>query len=92
MVGIWKGKPTIIDFKTSKKKKNQKQITDYYIQGCAYAVAHNEMYGTGIQDVAIIMTVEGDDPIIFEKSAVPFLPLLRNRREAFDKLQRDSST
>ena len=44
MVGIWKGKPTIIDFKTSKKKKSTKQITDYYIQGCAYAVAHNEMY------------------------------------------------
>src|SRR6056300_301143 len=88
MVGIWKGKPTIIDFKTSKKKKNQKQITDYYIQGCAYAVAHNEMYGTGIQDVAIIMTIDGDDPIIFEKSAVPFLPLLKNRRAEFDKLQR----
>ena len=51
MVGIWRGKPTIIDFKTSKKKKSNKQITDYYIQGCAYAIAHNEMYGTGIQDV-----------------------------------------
>ena len=38
MVGIWRGKPTIIDFKTSKKKKSTKQITDYYIQGCAYAI------------------------------------------------------
>ena len=87
MVGIWKGKPTIIDFKTSKKKKYENQIKDYFIQCCAYAVAHNEMYGTGIQDVAIIMTIDGDDPIIFEKSAVPFLPLLKNRREMFDKLQ-----
>ena len=92
MVGIWRGKPTIIDFKTSKKKKNNKQITDYYIQGCAYAVAHNEMYGTGIQDVAIIMTIDGDDPIIFEKSAVPFLPLLKNRRQMFDKLQTTTDT
>ena len=87
MVGIWKGKPTIIDFKTSKKKKSQKQITDYYIQGCAYAVAHNEMYGTGIQDVTIIMTIDGDDPITFEQSAIPFLPLLKNRRQMFDQLQ-----
>lgn len=92
MVGIWKGKPTIIDFKTSKKKKNEKQITDYYIQGCAYAVAHNEMYGTGIQDVAIIMTIDGADPMVFEKSAVPFLPLLKNRRQMFDKLQTDTSS
>ena len=50
------------------------------------------MYGTGIQDVAIIMTIDGDDPIIFEKSAVPFLPLLKNRRDMFDKLQATSFT
>jgi len=86
MVGIWKGKPTIIDFKTSKKKKNQKQITDYYIQGCAYAVAHNEMYGTGIRDIAVLITVHDGEPQIFEKSAVPYLPLLKNRRLEFDKL------
>jgi len=86
MVGIWKGKPTIIDFKTSKKKKSTKQITDYYIQGCAYAVAHNEMYGTGIRNIAIVMTIDGADPIIFEQDAVPFLPLLKNRRLQYDKL------
>ena len=74
--------------KHQKRKRTTKQITDYYIQGCAYAVAHNEMYGTGIQDVAIIMTIDGDDPIVFEKSAIPFLPLLKNRRAEFDKLQR----
>ena len=92
MVGIWRGKPTIIDFKTSKKKKSNKQITDYYIQGCAYAVAHNEMYGTGIKDIAIIMTIDNADPIIFEQSAIPFLPLLKNRRMSFDKLQADTIT
>ena len=81
---LWSNK--YIDFKTSKKKKNNKQITDYYIQGCAYAVAHNEMYGTGIKDIAIVMTIDGKDPIIFEQSAVPFLPLLKNRRLSFDKL------
>ena len=92
MVGIWRGKPTIIDFKTSKKKKSNKQITDYYIQGCAYAIAHNEMYGTGIQDVAIVMTIDNDKPIIFEQSAIPFLPLLKNRRMSFDKLQADTTS
>ena len=28
LVGVWKGIPTIVDFKTSKKKKNVKQIKD----------------------------------------------------------------
>ena len=92
MVGIRRGKPTINDFKTSKKKKSNKQITDYYIQGCAYAIAHNEMYGTGIQDVAIVMTIDNDKPIIFEQSAIPFLPLLKNRRMSFDKLQADTTS
>ena len=86
MVGIWKGKPTIIDFKTSKKKKYESQIKDYFIQCCAYAVAHNEMYGTGIRDIAVLITVHDGEPQIFEKSAVPYLPLLKNRRLEFDKL------
>jgi ATP-dependent exoDNAse (exonuclease V) beta subunit len=86
MVGIWKGKPTIIDFKTSKKKKYVKQITDYFIQCCAYAVAHNELYGTGIRNMAVLITVAGGEPQIFERDAVPYLPLLKNRRLEFDKL------
>jgi len=86
MVGIWKGKPTIIDFKTSKKKKYVKQITDYFIQCCAYAVAHNELYGTGIRNMAVLITVDGGEPQIFERDAVPYLPLLKNRRLEYDKL------
>ena len=92
MVGIWKGKPTIIDFKTSKKKKYVKQITDYFIQCCAYAVAHNELYGTGIRNMAVLITVDGGEPQIFERDAVPYLPLLKNRRMMFDKLQADKTT
>ena len=92
MVGIWKGKPTIIDSKTSKKKKYVKQITDYFIQCCAYAVAHNELYGTGIRNMAVLITVDGGEPQIFERDAVPYLPLLKNRRMTFDKLQAAKTT
>ena len=86
MVGIWKGKPTIIDFKTSKKKKYESQIKDYFIQCCAYAVAHNELYGTGIRNIAVLVTVADGEPQIFEKDAVPYLPFLKNRRIEFDRL------
>jgi ATP-dependent exoDNAse (exonuclease V) beta subunit len=86
MVGVWKGKPTIVDFKTSKKPKQSTQIKDYFVQCCGYAVAHNEMYGTGIKDIAVIITIDGKPPQIFEKSAVPFLAELKYRRSEYSKL------
>lgn len=86
MVGIWKGRPSIIDFKTSKKPKQSTQIRDYFIQCCGYAVAHNEMYGTGIKDIVVAITVDGKEPQLFEKTAPPFLYELQNRRAAYEKL------
>ena len=62
-----------------------KQIKDYFIQCCAYAVAHNEMFGTGIRDVVILITVDGKDPQCFETSAVPFLSDLKLRRNQYEK-------
>ena len=50
------------------------------------------MYGTGIRNMAVIITVDSGEPQIFEKDAVAYLPLLKNRRMMFDKLQADSST
>jgi hypothetical protein len=54
-VGVWKGKHTIIDFKTSRKAKKEEWIEDYFIQGCLYALAHNEVYKTSIRTVVIMM-------------------------------------
>lgn len=86
MVGIWKGRPAIIDFKTSKKPKQSTQIRDYFIQCCGYAVAHNEMYGTAIRDIVVAITVDGKEPQLFEKTAPPFLYELQNRRAEYQKL------
>jgi len=54
-VGMWEGEEAIIDFKTAKKIKKREWIEDYFMQGCAYALAHNEMFGTDIKKVAILM-------------------------------------
>ena len=40
-VGLVKGVPSIIDFKTAKRIKRREWIEDYFLQGCAYANAHN---------------------------------------------------
>ena len=63
-VGIFKGKPTIIDFKTAKKIKRKDWIEDYFLQGAAYANAHNVMYGTQIKSIAILMV---DRDLLFKE-------------------------
>ena len=86
MVGVWKGKPTIIDFKTSKKAKQATQIRDYFLQCCFYAIAHNELYDTNIRDCVIAITNEVGEPQLFEKSVVPFLYEFKNRRAEYDRI------
>ena len=54
-IGIYEGEEAIIDFKTSKKIKKREWIEDYFMQGCAYALAHNEMFNTKIKKVVILM-------------------------------------
>ena len=55
LVGVWKGKPTIMDFKQTNKPKKREWIDDYFLQGAAYALAHNEMFETKIESIAIFM-------------------------------------
>jgi genome maintenance exonuclease 1 len=54
-VGIHEGKQSIIDFKTARKLKKREWIEDYFLQGVFYAEAHNEMFGTNIERIAILM-------------------------------------
>ena len=70
-IGLHNGAPAIIDFKTAKKLKKREWIEDYFMQGCAYALAHNEMFDTDIKKIAILMVdreakfaeyiIEGDE-------------------------------
>jgi hypothetical protein len=66
-VGVYNGVPTLIDFKTAKKIKKREWIEDYFLQGCAYANAHNVMFGTSIEQVVILMV---DRNCIFQEFIV----------------------
>ena len=55
VVGIYQGRDSIIDFKQSNKPKKDEWITDYYLQGAAYATAHDCIYGTNIEQTVILI-------------------------------------
>ena len=66
-IGNYNGVPSLIDFKTAKKIKRREWIEDYFLQGCAYANAHNVMFDTNIQQIVILMI---DRDLIFQEFLV----------------------
>ena len=55
LVGTHKGEPAIIDYKSTKSPKKEEWVEDYYLQCCAYALAHNELFKTKINKAVILM-------------------------------------
>ena len=55
VVGVYDYEDSIIDFKQSNKPKKKEWIEDYFMQGAAYAMAHNQVYGTEISQCVILM-------------------------------------
>jgi len=55
LVGTYNGEPAIIDYKSTKKPKKEEWVEDYYLQCCAYAMAHNELFKTKIKQIVILM-------------------------------------
>ena len=72
LVGMYKGKPTIMDFKQTNKPKKREWIDDYFLQGAAYGLAHNEMFGTDIKNIAIFMCSGDCEWQLFESNEDEF--------------------
>lgn len=66
LVGVWKGQPAIMDFKQTNKPKKREWIEDYFMQGVAYGNAHNALFETEIENVAIFMCSRDCEFQLFE--------------------------
>jgi genome maintenance exonuclease 1 len=56
--GMHMGDESILDYKQTNKPKKLEWIEDYYLQLVAYALAHNEVYGTNIRKGVVLMCVK----------------------------------
>ena len=56
--GIHLGDESILDYKQTNKPKKEEWIQDYFLQLVAYALAHNEIYGTNIKKGVVLMCVK----------------------------------
>ena len=59
LVCVHNGKDTVVDFKQSNRPKKQEWIGDYYLQIAAYAMAHDYVHGSQIEQ-GIIMVCTPD--------------------------------
>jgi hypothetical protein len=61
--GVHLGQESILDYKQTNRPKREEWIDDYKLQLVAYALAHNEVYGTKIRKGVVLMCVrpEMDD-------------------------------
>ena len=64
-VGIFDGKLSIIDYKTSMKPKKVEWIKNYFMQESAYAIMWEERTGQPITQLVTIISVDGNDPQVF---------------------------
>ena len=56
---------SVIDFKTAAKKKAEKWIKNYFIQGTCYAMMAESLYSVEIPQVVILIGVEYGKPQVF---------------------------
>jgi len=76
-IGEFDGQPTIIDFKTSRFPKKKSLISNYFIQGCAYAIMWEERTGMPVNSIAIVMDVDNSYPLTYKEKRDPWVKQLK---------------
>ena len=84
IVGIYEGKPAIIDFKQTNKPKKREWIEDYFCQLGAYCLSHNYVYGTKIQSGVILMCSKD---LLFQKFEVEGKEFVKHQHEFLRKVE-----
>lgn len=57
-IGVYRQEASILDFKQTNRMKKRAWIEDYFVQLAAYALAHNAVHGTQINQGVILMVAQ----------------------------------
>ena len=67
LIGMWNGKLSVIDFKTSTKQKEESYIQNYFMQCTAYALMFSELTGMWIDDIVVLIATGEGEAQLFER-------------------------
>ncbi len=83
----WDGKPTIVDWKTSRRPKKKKDIPNYFMQGSGYAVMWEERTGMPVQHLRIVMDVDDFHPVMYIEQRDDWIDQLIYWRDEYNRRQ-----
>ena len=84
VIGEFAGTLSVIDFKTSTKLKKEEWIDNYFEQGTAYALMYEELTGKPIDQIVIIISVDGETkPQVFIRDKSYYVESLVNKIKAY---------
>ena len=64
----WHGVNSVIDFKTSKRKKEEEDIESYFLQATCYSLMAEERTTLKFPQIVVIIAVDHEDAMVFVKS------------------------
>ena len=83
-VGVFDGKLSIVDFKTSRKLKRRDWITNYFAQEAAYAIMWEERTRMPITQLVTLITVDNEQPQVFIEHRDNWTELLFKAKEIYE--------
>jgi len=86
LLGVWRDKVTVVDFKQSNKPKKREWIDNYFMQSSFYSYAFYEMTGIPVTQIAIMVAVENARPQLFVEKPRDWIEQYWNLRQNYDRL------
>lgn len=84
LIGTYKGLPSIIDFKTSRRLKRKEDIVNYFVQTTAYSIMFEELTGERYENLVILMHGDKGNQVFVEHRSA-YIPVLNNYIKKFRK-------
>lgn len=77
-IGEFDGVVSILDWKTSRYPKKKEKISNYFCQMAAYAIMFEERTGMPFTNLAVVMDVDGHEPLVFKEHRDNWTEMLHN--------------
>ena len=78
-IAEWKGQPSILDWKTSRRVKKRDEIWSYFVQSTFYATAWEELTGEKLENIVIVMSPTDHDVLVFEEKVEDWYDLTEQK-------------